>query len=164
MKTIAIAIAACAALAVPAVAQAQVYGNLSYTNVDVEDENVNLALIQGRVGYDVNPNFAIEAEAGFGITDDDFAGVNIEMKHQLGVYMVGKAKVSENIEFLARAGYVTYEVEASVGAVSATDSGSDFAFGVGAQAFVTENDGIRFDWTNYGGDANTWSVGYVRKF
>ena len=163
-KTIFAAAAACALFAVPAMAQAQVYGNIGYANVDVKDADVKLGLIQGRLGYDINPNFAVEGELGFGAKDDSIAGVDVEMKYQAGVYLVGKANVSDKFQFLARAGYVAYEVEASAGGVAAADTGSDFAFGLGAQAFFTENDGVRADWTNYGGDANIWSIAYVRKF
>lgn len=165
MKKTMIAVAAtCALLAAPAMAQAQVYGTVGYSSINVDDEGVKLGVAQGRVGYDINPNFAVEGEAGFGVKDDSVAGANVEMKYQLGVFLVGKAPIGDKFEFLARAGYVSYEVEASAGAVTASDTGTDFAFGLGAQAFITENDGVRGEWTNYGGDANLWSISYVRKF
>lgn len=163
-KTMIAAAAACALFAVPAMAQAQVYGNIGYASVDVKDADVQLGLLQGRLGYDINPNFAVEGELGFGIQDDTIAGVDVEMKYQVGLFLVGKANVSDSFQFLARAGYVGYEVEASAGGITAAETGNDFAFGLGAQAFFTENDGVRGDWTNYGGDANVWSIAYVRRF
>jgi outer membrane immunogenic protein len=165
-KTILAAAAATALFAVPAIAQAQaqVYGNIGYASVAVEDADVTLGLIQGRLGIQMTPNFAIEGEAGFGISDDTIAGVDIEMKYEVGAYIVGKAPISENFDIFARLGYVSYEVEASAGGVTATDSGSDAAYGVGVQGFFTPNDGIRADWTSYAGDADVWSISYVRRF
>lgn len=163
-KTILAAVAASALFAVPAIAQAQVYGNVGYASVSVDDADVTLGLLQGRLGYQMNPYFAIEGEAGFGISDDSVAGVDVEMKYTVGAYVIGKVPVSENLDLFARVGYVTYEVEASAGGVSATESGSDLAYGVGVQGFFTPNDGIRADWTSYAGDADIWSVSYVRRF
>ena len=34
----------------------------------------------------------------------------------------------------------------------------------GANYFIDGQNGIRADWTSYGGDANVWSVSYVRRF
>jgi len=170
MKKVLIAAgAACALLAVPALAQAETswYANIGYTNVNVDEVDVNLGLIQGRVGVNLNPYFAVEGEAGFGIADDtvDIGGtdVDIEMNSQFAAYIVGKYPVSERFDVYARVGYATYEVEASAGGGSASDNGSDVAYGLGAQAFFTDNDGVRFDWTTYG-DADAWSLSYVRKF
>jgi outer membrane immunogenic protein len=167
MNKLLIAASAAAALfAVPAMAQAEAafYGNVGYANVAVDDADVNLGLIQGRIGATLTPHFAIEGEAGFGIADDTVGGVDVKMNYQVGAYLVVNAPVSESFDIFARLGYATYEVEASIGGVSATDTGNDAAYGVGVQGFFTDNDGVRADWTSYGGDANVWSISYVRRF
>jgi hypothetical protein len=163
-KTILTATAVAALLAVPAIAQAQVYGNVGYASVAVDEADVTVGLIQGRLGVQMNPYFAVEAEAGFGISDDSVAGVDVEMKYEIGAYVVGKVPVSESFDIFARVGYVSYEVEASAGGFTAAGTGSDAAYGVGVQGFFTANDGVRADWTSYGGDANVWSLSYVRRF
>lgn len=163
-KTILAAAAASALLAAPAIAQAQVYGNIGYASVAVDEADVTVGLIQGRLGAQINPYFAVEAEAGFGISDDTVSGVDVEMKYELGAFVVGKIPANENFDLFARVGYVSYEVEASAGGFTAAGAGSDAAYGVGVQGFFTANDGVRADWTSYGGDANVWSLSYVRRF
>lgn len=163
MKTLLIAASAAAlTLAAPALAHAEssVYGNIGYANVDLDP--VNLGVVQGRLGVDVTPNFAIEGEAAFGIADDEILGVSVELSHSFGIFLVGKVPVSETVDLFARAGFSSAEVDVA----GTTGSEDGAAYGVGAQMFFTENDGVRLDYTryDYGGDANVWAVSYVRKF
>lgn len=175
MKTLVLAAtAACALLAAPAIASAQespsFYGTIGYTNlhIDADDIDVNLGGIEGRVGVAVNQYFAFEGEAAIGIADDtvDVLGtpVDVSMNWTFGAYAVVTLPVSEQFQVFGRLGYATTEFEADAGGGSASDSGGDYAFGVGAQAFFTANDGVRFDWTARGEDASSWSIAYVRKF
>lgn len=162
-KLIVAATAAAALLGVPALAHAdpQVYGTIGYANVDVDP--VNLGGIQGRLGVALNPHFAIEAEAALGIQDDDFLGSSVELSNELGMFLVGKAPVSESVNLFARVGYSTTEIDVAGTGVS----GDGVAYGVGGEAFFTENDGFRLDWTRHdadGADADVWSISYVRKF
>jgi hypothetical protein len=111
---------------------------------------------------DITPNFAIEGEAAFGIADDEILGVSVELSHSYGIFLVGKVPVSDTVDLFARAGFSSAEVDVA----GTTGSEDGAAYGVGAQVFFTENDGVRFDYTryDYGGDANVWAVSYVRKF
>lgn len=175
MKTLVIAAtAACALLAAPAIASAQEaptwYAGVGYTNlhIDSDDLDVNLGGIEGRVGVSLNKYFSVEGEAAIGIADDtvDVLGtpVDVSMNWQFGAYAVLTLPVSDQFEVFGRVGYATTEFEADAGGGSATDSGGDYAVGLGAQAFFTANDGVRFDWTLRGEDATSWSLGYVRRF
>jgi len=171
MKTIIIAAsAACALLAVPAMAQAEIQwsADVGYTNINVDELDVNLGVIQGRVTGMFTPNIGVEGEFGFGIADDtvDVGGfdVSVELKHVAAGYVVLNWPVSERFDVYARAGYATLEVEASAaGGGSASDSGSDSAVGFGVKGYFTAKDGVRADWTNYGG-TDSFSIAYVRKF
>ncbi len=163
MKTLMIAAATAAvALAAPAVAQAQsVYGSIGYVAVDVDP--VNLGGIQGRLGVRVHNNFAVEGEAAFGIVGDDIGGVSVDLETEFGAFLVVLAPLSENTDIFVRGGFASAEIDAGVfGSVS--DDGA--AYGIGVQHFFGPNDGVRFDYTHYdfGGDANSWSIAYVRKF
>jgi len=164
MKKMILAAAAAAALfGVPALAQAQtqVYGTLGYANVDVDP--VNLGGIQARLGAQFNSHFAIEGEAAFGVADDEILGVTVELSNEFAVFAVGKLPVSDSVNLFARVGWSTTDID--VGGTSV--SGDGVAYGVGGEAFFTENDGVRFDWTKHdadGGDANVWAIAYVRKF
>lgn len=163
MKTLLIAASAAAlSLAAPALAHAEtsVYGTIGYANIDIDP--VNLGAIQGRLGVDITPNFAIEGEAAFGVADDEILGISVELTSSYGLFAVGKLPVSENVDVFVRGGFASGEVD--IGGTSGSEDGA--AYGAGIQAFFTPNDGVRFDYTRYdfGGDADVWSIAYVRKF
>ncbi|MBI5942172.1 MAG: porin family protein [Caulobacterales bacterium] len=148
--------------AIPAVSQAQeVYGTIGYAGVEADD--ANLGAIQGRLGYKFNPYVGIEGEAAFGVADDTVSGVDVELKHELGAYVVGFLPVTPKADLFARVGYTSSEFDTSLGSVD----GDGAAWGVGGQYHFTDKDGVRVDWTRHdydAGDANVWSVGYTRKF
>lgn len=164
MKKFIVAAAAVGALlGLPALAhaQTQVYGTIGYAAVDVDP--VNLGAIQGRLGVQFNPHFAIEGEAAIGIADDDFLGVDVELSHEVALFAVAKLPVSESLNLFARVGYSTTEID--VGGTNA--SGDGVAYGIGGEAFFTPNDGVRLDWTRHdadGADADVWAIAYVRRF
>jgi hypothetical protein len=163
MKNLLIAASAAAlALAAPALAHAEstVYGNIGYANVDIDP--VNLGAIQGRLGVSFNQHIAIEGEASFGVADDDILGTSVELSNTYGLFLVASMPVSERVDIFVRGGFASGEVD--VGGTSVSDDGG--AYGVGVQAFWSENDGVRFDYSryNFGGDADVWAVSYVRKF
>ncbi len=163
MKTLMIAASAAvlSLAAMPAVAQAQAYGTVGYAGVDAE--GANLGAVQGRLGYKFTPMFGVEGEAAFGISDDTVSGVDVEMKHEVGVFGVVTAPISPSFDLFARAGYTGASFDTTLGDVDS----DGFAYGVGGQYNVTEKDGIRLDWTRHDHDdaeADVWSVGYSRKF
>lgn len=163
MKTLMIAASAAvlSLAAMPAAAQAQAYGTVGYAGVDAE--GANLGALQGRLGYKFTPMFGVEGEAAFGISDDTVSGVDVEMKHEVGVFGVVTAPISPSFDLFARAGYTGASFDTTLGELD-TDG---FAYGVGGQYNVTEKDGIRLDWTRHDHDdaeADVWSVGYSRKF
>lgn len=159
-------IAASAALlsvaAIPAVSQAQeVYGTIGYAGVEAND--ADLGAIQGRLGYRFNPYIGVEGEAAFGVADDTVGGVDVELKHELGAYVVGFLPVTPRADLFARVGYTSAEFDTSLGGVD--NDGA--AWGVGGQYHFTDKDGVRLDWTRHdydGGDSDVWSLGYTRKF
>ncbi len=163
MKKLLIAASAAAlSLAAPALAHAEasVYGTIGYANVSVDP--VNLGVIQGRLGVNLTPHFGVEAEAAFGVADDEILGISVELTHTYGAFAVARLPVSENMDIFVRGGFASAEVD--VGGTSASEDGA--AYGVGVEGFFTPNDGVRLDYTRYdfGGDADVWSIAYVRKF
>ncbi|WP_374473187.1 porin family protein [Phenylobacterium sp.] len=171
--------AAAIAMIAPAIAQAQtampsgLYGTLGYAQTDTND--VDLGALQGRLGWRANTWLGVEGEAAFGVKDDDVdlgGGVeaDVELKHQLAIYAVGFAPLSENTDLLARIGYGTTKIKASAAGVSASEDGDSFNFGVGAQHHFDGMNGVRIDWTRHdfrddgAGHADVWSIAYTRKF
>lgn len=168
-----IATAATAVLvsAAPAMAQTTVYGGLGYAHSSNSD--VNLGAIQGRLGAKFTPNLGVEGEVAVGVKDDTVnvfgTPVDVELQHQVAVYGVGFLPVAPNIDLIARVGYGESKVKASGAGTSLSADGSSWNYGVGGQWFIDENNGVRADYTRHdftddGGEADVWSLGYVRKF
>jgi outer membrane immunogenic protein len=166
-------VAACAL--VPAAAHAQqdsrAYATLGYTAV--ETDQAELGAVTGRFGYKVLPWIGAEVEAGVGVEDDSFdVSINgsgtIELKHDVAAYAVAFLPLGDHFEAHARIGYGTTKIESSVAAVTVRDEGESFNYGVGASAFLDGWNGVRADWTRRdfqdGGEADTWSVSYIRRF
>ena len=167
------AAAAATLIAAPAMAQVAqpVYGSVGYSQLDAEGSD--LGAITGRMGYKFTPNFAVEGEASVGVSDDTYTvgGIDtrVEHKYDAAAYAVGILPINPNLELFARGGYGTTEVEASAAGVSASDSAESWNYGVGANYYFDANNGIRADWTRRdfrddAGEADVWSLGYVRKF
>jgi len=160
------------AFAAPAFAQ-NIEGSIGYSSVDLDPGD--LGAITARVTWNANDIFGIEGEASFGVRDETvaFAGppagtADVELKHAVAVYGVAGMPVGENGRVFARVGYGTQEVEASNTAVAVTGDDQSVNYGVGASWFFDGRNGVRGDWTrhdfNDGGDADVWSVSYVRRF
>lgn len=148
--------------AMPAVSQAQeVYGTIGYANMEVEE--ADMGAIQARLGYKFNPYVGVEGEAAFGVSGDDIIGVDVDLKHEVGVFGVVYAPVTPKADLFARVGYTAANLDTGIGDID----GDGFAYGVGGQYYFTDKDGIRLDYTRHDyedGEADVWSIGYSRKF
>lgn len=177
MKPILLTAAAAAATLTAGAAAAQswqapqTYGTIGYTQLDASD--ANLGAITGRFGAKVSPYFGGEAEASFGVVDDDFdvGGVTGSIEHEwdAAVYGVGFVPLSDRVELFGRLGYGTTEVKADAAGFSVSEDGESFNYGVGANVFLDERNGLRADWTrrDFDGDdaeIDTYSLNYVRRF
>lgn len=158
------------AAAAPAMAQ-DLEGSVAYSSSDFDP--ATLGAVTGRLTWNATPIFAVEGEASLGVKDDTVTtgGItsDVELKHQLAVYGVAGVPVGESGRVFARVGYGTTKVKATVAGVSASNSEDSVNYGVGGQFFFDGANGLRADYTkqdfrNGGGDADVWSIGYVRKF
>lgn len=156
-----LALAAASMLVAPAfmTANAQqssgVYVSGGYTMID-GDGGADLGAITARVGVNLSPNFAIEGEGSVGVKDDS----GTELDNEFGAFVVGKLPLGPQLDLFARVGAA--RIETSPGG-----SEDGLAYGAGAQWNLTAQDGIRGDWTRHDydvGEADAWSVSYVRSF
>lgn len=180
MKNTLIATTTLAAFAaiVPAAAWAQateaplgVYGN---ANLGIANRgDADLKILQGRLGYRINPYVGVEGELATGLkSDTDTIGgvkVNTKLQHEAAAYVVGFLPVSPSTDLLARVGYGTTKARVKVAGISASDSEESWNFGAGVQHRFDGVNGIRADYTRQefnhdAGHANVWTVGYVRNF
>jgi outer membrane immunogenic protein len=166
MKLLIAAAAAATALALAAPASAETYVNLGYSMLD--DSDVNLGAVTGRLGWKSMTPFGIEGEASFGVNDDEIAGVKVELNSQWAIYGTATAPVSDTVDLFARIGYGSTDLKASAGSLSANGSDESWNFGVGGQIFFSGDNGVRADYTRMdfdeGGDADVWTISYVRRF
>lgn len=153
-----IALVALAAIAAPtamtaSAQQANVYLNGGYTHLDTNGPD--LGALTGRVGVGFGQNFAVEGEASLGVKDSR----GVELDNQLGLFGVGKLPINDRFDIFARAGVSRTEV-------SPGGDQDGFAYGVGANMYFTDKDGVRLDVTrhDYAGKLDSASVSYVRRF
>jgi outer membrane immunogenic protein len=155
-----IALAAAAALAIPALAPANaqlanVYLNAGYTNFD-GDGGAELGGLTGRVGVGFGQHFAVEGEASLGVKDDS----GLELDSALGIFGLARLPVAPNFDLFGRVGVARIE----------TSPGGDedgLAYGLGGEFHLTDRDGIRGDFTRYdfdAGEVDTLAIAYVRRF
>jgi outer membrane immunogenic protein len=175
MRNILLASAALALLAAPAMAQTvtspSYYGTLGYSQLD--GDGANVGAVTGRFGAKFTPYLGAEAEASFGVGHDTVSvgatDVKVKETYDVAAYGVATLPINPSFDVFARAGYGTTELKASTGGVSATDSAESWNYGVGANYYLDAQNGVRADWTrrdftNNGGNADVYSVSYVRRF
>jgi hypothetical protein len=180
MRKILIAAAALSALAAPAFAQSTAsvtdaeprgYGSLGYTHL--EGDAATTGAVTGRLGVNLPRYLAVETEASVGVKDDDFtvAGVDGTTKHEWDAagYVVGKYPVSDKLELFARGGYGHTELKQEIAGANADVGADSWNYGVGANYYVDGVNGLRADWTRRdyrddAGEADAYSVSYIRRF
>lgn len=164
--------AAAAALVLAAVgAQAQLYGEVGYSavNVDAGSTDVNLGTLTGIIGYGVHPNLAIEGMLAFGVQDDSIGSAKVELEHAYGVFAKPRVMLSPNFELFGRLGYVESKLKASApGYGSLSDSDGDWAYGLGGNYYFNPNTYLSVNYLKfYDKDdvkADGWTVGVGMKF
>jgi hypothetical protein len=155
------AVAALVATGAPALAMpasAQIYINVGFSGVSVDDFELGAAT--GRVGFNFGEYFAIEGEGSFGIIEDDGpeSGTGVELENDLGAYGVAKLPLAPNLFAFGRAGYAASETTHL--------EGDGFAFGFGGQ-YNFGNSGLRAEWTrrDYDQDpVDSWTISYAYTF
>lgn len=146
--------------------------NVSVGYLAIDGDGATLGSIVGRYGYDFSDYFGVEAEASYGIVEDEVTvvgnSVDISAEFGFGGYLVGRYPVGTGgSDVFARIGYQTVSLEADGGVATADEDLDGFAFGVGTNIMFDEVNGLRLDYTRFDGDdaeADTYAISYVRRF
>lgn len=152
--------AATAVILTAATAQAQgMYGELGYSHLNFEESDtafsakVNPSMVRGIIGYELNPNLAVEGMLGLGMQSDDVRVGSASLKGKVdnvaGVFVKPKVKLGDTVELFGRAGVATTKVSASAGNLSISDRGTSFAYGGGASFALTPALSINADYMRY---------------
>jgi len=138
-------------------------------HIDADGANFSGLFVRG--GYDFTPFFGGELEGQIGVWDDTVnlgGGLTADVGLNYGVagFLKAQYPVAEQFSVFARAGYAWAEFDASAAGLTIQDDADGLAYGVGAEWAFSGPNAIRFDFTRYDfdGDANVWSIGYVRRF
>jgi len=117
-----------------------------------------LTAIDAKLGYAFTEYLGAEVEGAIGIGDDD----GIELDSHLAAFMVARLPAGDNFDLFVRGGYFTASISGDGGGVDA----DGFGIGGGGQYFLTDNDGIRLEYTylDDDGSADQFTLSYVRKF
>jgi hypothetical protein len=158
------------AAAAPASAQSEVTGSLGWSRTDTGD--ANLDAVTGRLRW-TSGYFGVEGELSGGVGSDtvNVAGTNVKVKlhDQAAIYGVGKIPMGDNLDLFARVGYGTTKVTGQAFGTGVSGSEESWNYGVGADWYLDGKNGVRADYTrenfkNSVGDADVWSLAYVRRF
>jgi hypothetical protein len=135
-KTLLIAAAAVATLAIGTAATAQdvgkVYGSLGYQQTDNDTTNSNLGSVNARVGTKITPHFGVEGETAFGAGDDNGVGGNYKLTNKTAVYGVGYLPVSPSFDLIGRGGGSATDLKAPAVA-GQMEQGTARDYGIGGQ-------------------------------
>lgn len=160
MKHIGKFVAATAIALTAAGAQAQgLYGELGYSHLSFEETDtafsakVNPSMVRGIVGYELNPNLAVEGMVGIGLQSDDVrvgsARLEGELDNMIGAFVKPKIQLGQAVELYGRAGVASTKVSASAGNLRISDRDTSFAYGAGASFALTPRTSINADYMRY---------------
>ena len=171
---IAAATAATTASAQTASPETKFYGELGYTALQYKEPagKADLGMGTATIGYEINKNFAVEGALGTGISDDNVnvlgTNVNVDVDNSYAVFLKPKAVVAQNLEVFAKLGWAKTKLKGSAGGFNASSTGSDFAYGAGAQysitptAYITGGYMKLYDKNSVTADG--WNIGVGYKF
>ena len=126
------------------VAQAQWYGEIGVTPLSVKatvDGNTlkaNPTMLGLVLGYELNPNLALEALAASNIDSDairfngtDVPGTSLKVNRAYGLFIKPKVMLTDNLELFGRLGAIDSKITGQVDGYSVTGTDHDVSYGLG---------------------------------
>jgi opacity protein-like surface antigen len=147
-----------------AAANAYVGGNYAF----IDEEDVELGALVLKAGYQFNDWASVEARYGFGVGDDSYQGIDVELNYLFGGYF--RAGLANDSGFYPYAiiGYTKGEAEASGYGMSLKSDDSDFSYGLGLDYSFDETIAGNVEFMRYlatdGVDTDAIAVGLTYKF
>ena len=155
---------------------AYTYGNLGVNSYDVDSDIYGA---QARLGYQSSYYLGAEVEGALGFTNDntsfnvggDIIAASTSIDTQIAGFGVLRYPATKKINVLGRFGYHNTEgdinLDDGVNQLSGDFSDDGIAYGGGLEYNMTDNMGLRVDYTRYqvdGPDLDSVSVALTRKF
>lgn len=163
-------------------AQAQIYGEVGYTSTNATQNiygdgiKASPSALRGFLGYELNPNLAVEGMVAFGMSDATVkvngvsaTGVKLEIDNAFGLYLKPKAKLNDQVEIFGRVGFARVKGTISAaGFGSESDSDSSFSYGAGLSYAINPTTSLNADYMQYrskdGFKVNGFTFGVGFKF
>lgn len=161
MNTLSKILAILAIGATAGAAQAQLYGEIGYTPLNVTAHSganslkASPSVLGATIGYDVHQYFAVEAMAAFNVRDDQVelngAAVPAQLKidNSYGLYLKPKMMLNDKFEVFGRLGYLKTKMTASGTGLSQSDSYKGAAYGLGANYYFNPKTYATVSYTNF---------------
>lgn len=144
-------------------ASADAYMGANYALIDAD--GIDLAAIVVKGGVQLNEWAAVEARAGFGVQDDSYLGVDVELNYLVGGYFIAGIPNDSGFYPYAIAGYTQAEAEASGYGLSEQESDTDVSYGAGINYGFTETLAGNLEFMRYAdSDFDAISFGVSFKF
>ena len=106
--------------------------------LSVGADGVDLGGVGVAIGNNFTENLAVEFILGTGMGDDTVDGIKVELDSYYGLILKPNMDVTDKVNVFLNLGYADFDVSASLGSISASDSADEFLWGIGAQADFTD--------------------------
>jgi long-subunit fatty acid transport protein len=105
-----------------------------------------------------------EVVAGFGVGDDNYLGVDVEIERVLAINLRGSYAVNDKVSLFIQPSYAELKVKASTAGISVSGSdGWDFGFGGGVNYSFTEASSMELNLQRFDG-TDVVGLGYRHAF
>lgn len=128
--------------------QAQgVYGELGYTGLDYKAPGlkVNPGMVRGVVGYELNPQLAVEGVVGLQGGSDTASGTTLRLDNMVGVFGKVQAPLTDALKVYGRLGVARTSLKAN----GVSDSDTGLAYGAGITYDLSKTTYLNADYTQY---------------
>lgn len=163
-KTLFASLAAVAAFSFVGAAHAQgadapLYFELGYSKLTVNSSALSLkaspGAITGIAGYQINNNLSLEGLLAFGAGGSEAkvkgvpSGMDIKIGSGVGFFARASANVTDDLQLFGRLGWQHSRLKLSDATGSESDSGSDLAYGFGANYNLSKTSYLQASWMSY---------------
>lgn len=146
-------------------------GFVDYSEAGISDD-ASLTFLGGNIGKEFNDYLSAELRFSFGAGSDSVEAlgqeVDVKLNRLYGIYLRGGVSASDSFYPYAVIGFSNAKVTASVSGFSASDTGSDSSFGVGAEYRIDEKQALNLEYMSYidkdGIEISGFSIGFVSYF
>ncbi|HHL42181.1 MAG TPA: porin family protein [Hellea balneolensis] len=143
----------------------------TYVGIGVTSFEFDTYGLNGKLGYNLSKNFAVESEGFVGLTKktSNFGTslLTSKVNYSIAAYAVAKIPLTEQFEIFARGGYHNTRLSVKNQLVGTKGDIDGFAVGGGAGYNLSEKNSIRLEYTYLDGsyaNIDTVAISFMHKF